>query len=300
MGDDSLSSKLAIYISCSAPNDKPTFPFLYNIYAGAALNNNTIDSDTLKDNIGDNISEKNPYYCELTVHYYAWKNTNADYLGFFHSRRYISFNRQSLVDKGYSKRKLPKPYIVKDFPTKELLEKNGYDKENIISLLKIYPIIGVIPEKMPETTYEHLIRTQKNGKTEFKLIEEKLKLNYPEFLPAFNEYMSSRYLYFCNMYVMHRDIFDKYCSWLFDILEYVDTNMPQRIERDDGMMAERLFGVFMIYIKKEGSINWAELPRIHFAKVGGATKNFSCNKLGNLIFPPGSFRRNILRKIVKG
>lgn len=183
MGDDSLSSKLAIYISCSATNDKPTFPFLYNIYAGAALNNNTIDSDTLKDNIGDNISEKNPYYCELTVHYYAWKNTNADYLGFFHSRRYISFNRQNLVDKSYSKRKLPKPYIVKDFPTKELLEKNGYDKENIISLLKIYPIIGVIPEKMPETTYEHLIRTQKNGKTEFKLIEEKLKLNYPEFCP---------------------------------------------------------------------------------------------------------------------
>ena len=66
--------------------------------------------------------------------------------------------------KAIPKRKLPKPYIVKDFPTKELLEKNGYDKENIISLLKIYPIIGVIPEKMPETTYEHLIRTQKMEK----------------------------------------------------------------------------------------------------------------------------------------
>ena len=37
----------------------------------------------------------------------------------------------------------------------------------------------------------------------------------------------------------------------FDILEYVDANMPQRIERDDGMMAERLFGVFMTYIKKK-------------------------------------------------
>lgn len=65
MGDDSLSSKLAIYISCSATNDKPTFPFIYNIYAGAALNNNTIDSDTLKDNIGDNISEKIPIIVSL-------------------------------------------------------------------------------------------------------------------------------------------------------------------------------------------------------------------------------------------
>lgn len=83
MGDDSLSSKLDIYISCSATNDKPTFPFLYNIYAGAALNNNTIDSDTLKDNIGDNISEKNPYYCELTVHYYAWKTLMQIISAFF-------------------------------------------------------------------------------------------------------------------------------------------------------------------------------------------------------------------------
>ena len=299
MGDDSLSSKLAIYISCSSTNDKPTFPFLYNIYAGAALNNNTIDSDTLKDNIGDNISEKIPIIVSLQFIIMLGKTLMQIILLFFHSRRYISFNRQNLVDKSYSKRKLPKPYIVKDFPTKELLEKNGYDKENIISLLKIYPIIGVIPEKMPETTYEHLIRTQKNGKTEFKLIEEKLKLNYPEFLSAFNEYMSSRYLYFCNSRLLCIEIFLINIAVLF-ILEYVDANMPQRIERDDGMMAERLFGVFMTYIKKEGSINWAELPRIHFAKVGGTTKNFSCNKLGNLIFPPGSFRRNILRKIVKG
>lgn len=173
-------------------------------------------------------------------------------------------------------------------------------KNTFYHFLKLYPIIGVIPEKMPETTYQNLIRTQKNGEAEYKLIKEKLKLSYPKFLPAFDEYMFGKYLYFCNMFVMRRDIFDSYCSWLFDILEYVDANLPQRIERDDGMMAERLFGVFMTYIKKEGSINWAELPRIHFAKVGGATKNFSCNKLGNLIFPPGSFRRNILRKIMKG
>lgn len=254
----------------------------------------------LRDNLGDNISEKNPYYCELTVHYYAWKNSDANYLGFFHSRRYISFNQQNLVDKSFSKRKLPKPYLIKSLPTKELLEKNGYNKSKILLLLENYPIISTLPEKMSETAYERFVRTQKNGKAELELIEKKLKLAYPEFLSAFNEYMSSEYLYFCNMFIMRRDIFDSYCNWLFDVLEYVDKNLPQRIERDDGMMAEQLFGVFMTHIKKQDSMNWAELPRIHFSKVGGATKNFSCNKLGNLIFPPGSIRRNILRKIMKG
>ena len=38
------------------------------------------------------ISEKNPDYCELTVQYYAWKNEDADYYGFCHYRRFLSFD----------------------------------------------------------------------------------------------------------------------------------------------------------------------------------------------------------------
>ena len=41
------------------------------------------------DNTGDNISEKNPYYCELTGLYWAWKNLPADVLGLVHYRRYM-------------------------------------------------------------------------------------------------------------------------------------------------------------------------------------------------------------------
>lgn len=36
------------------------------------------------DNTGDNISLKNPYYCELTGLYWMWKNVEADYLGLLH------------------------------------------------------------------------------------------------------------------------------------------------------------------------------------------------------------------------
>lgn len=298
MGDETLNKKLAIFISCSAPNDKPYFPFLYNIYAGSAVHNNNI-SGMLSDNLGENISKKNPYYCELTVQYYAWKNSDADYLGFFHSRRYMSFNQQNLVDKVYSKRCLPKAYCVEKLPTRKLLEKHGYNEQKILSLLENYPIISALPENMAETAYKRFVRTQINGKYELELIEKKLKISYPEFLPAFDEYMKSKYLYFCNMFIMRKDIFNQYCSWIFDILNYIDENLSERLERDDGMMGEQLLGVFMTYLKKQDSINWAELPRIHFSEIGGTTKNFSCSKFGNFIFPPGSFRRNILRKIMK-
>ena len=43
-----------------------------------------------KDNEGDNISAKNPFYCELTGMYWAWKNLNADYIGLVHYRRHFA------------------------------------------------------------------------------------------------------------------------------------------------------------------------------------------------------------------
>ena len=51
----------------------------------------------IQDNTGENISLKNPYFCELTGLYWAWKNLDADYVGLVHYRRYFT-----------NKKKLPK------------------------------------------------------------------------------------------------------------------------------------------------------------------------------------------------
>ena len=41
------------------------------------------------DNTGENISSKNPNYCELTGLYWAWQNMNCEYIGLCHYRRYF-------------------------------------------------------------------------------------------------------------------------------------------------------------------------------------------------------------------
>ena len=47
---------------------------IYPVSAGAELYNKNDIVLSMRDDTGENISKKNPFYCELTVQYWAWKN----------------------------------------------------------------------------------------------------------------------------------------------------------------------------------------------------------------------------------
>lgn len=52
-----------------------------------------------RDDEGENISNLNPYFCELTGLYWAWKNLKEDYIGLVHYRRLFEMNGK-IVEKG--------------------------------------------------------------------------------------------------------------------------------------------------------------------------------------------------------
>lgn len=214
---------VALHKAYWLPEDKVYLP----VQVGRALG---ADLGLMGDATGDNISAKNPYYCELTALYWAWKNLDYDYLGICHYRRYFTHKRV----KGNLEQK--KHAILKQEDFTRLMQ--GCDV--LVPKKRNYYIETV------RSHYEHA-----HLKEDLDVAEQVLKELYPEYLPAFEQVMASTSLYRLNMFVMRRELVEQYCTWLFTILFEVEKRLD--FSRYDayqarvlGFLGERLFNVWLV------------------------------------------------------
>ena len=82
-------------------------------YIPVGLGDSTFDQNWLRDNSGDNISDKNKFYGEYTFHYWFWKNylnktTDSDWIGFCAYRRFWSCKNQSNTKEKFTEKILNK------------------------------------------------------------------------------------------------------------------------------------------------------------------------------------------------
>lgn len=193
------------------------------------------DIGFIGDNTGDNISNKNANYCELTGLYWAWKNLPAEYIGLCHYRRYFTRSNPCSCSK-------KKQVILTKAEWEELLNK--------------HPII--VPDKRKyyiETNrshYNHSHYAKDLDMTE-KIIQEK----YPQYSEAFSKVMERTWAHMFNMFVMRRDYFDEYCNWLFDVLQ----ELEKRTDITDYDVVEaRIYG----YISELLLDVWLETNKLEY------------------------------------
>lgn len=260
---------IKIYVVCHKPSYVPENPYLYPIQVGSALAGWRLEG-MLHDDEGDHISDKNKSYCELTAQYWAWKNDEADYYGFFHYRRYFAFDPKLDRDDGWGN-------IAYERITEDAIEEMKLRPEVMRDLIMRYDVISVKGRHYPRIQEEGSrldvyneygvanFQHRKDLDITLQVLEEK----YPEFQKIARDYMHSSVAHECNMFIMKKEIYHEYCAWLFDILFEAEKRIDMTwysVEeyRVMGYLAERLYGIYYMYLKEKDGIRTFELPKTLF------------------------------------
>ena len=204
-----------------------------------------------RDDEGENISDLNPYFCELTGLYWAWKNLDADYIGLAHYRRHFSFKPHSKDKWG------------------AVLKKS--DIESDLGKIRVF-----VPTKRKyyiETIYSHYAHTHYiNQLDETRKILSEMS---PEYVPYLDKVFNQKWGYMFNMIVMEKAMFKEYCSWLFPILFELKNRLGEEgltpfHSRYYGRVSEIVFNAWLAYQLDNGKLNSSEIkeiPLIHMEKI---------------------------------
>ena len=214
----------------------PDHKYFYPVQAGAALTD--IRFFPAQDNTGANISAGNPRYCELTVHYWAWKNLPCDIIGLNHYRRFFDFHR-------------PFPGCSPDrsFTDARSFLDRKYWFPDIERLLDRYDII--LP---PKRHYPYSIATQYavfHIVNDLDMLKEVIRDLAPEYSDAFDilMYHSNAYSGY-NMFITRWKHFAGYSEWLFPILFELEKRVKPSAYTDQarlfGYLSERLLNVYCL------------------------------------------------------
>ena len=228
-------NNIKIFICAHKEVPLPQHPYFLPVQAGATLHEHIAGYQP--DDEGKNISAKNPHFCELTCHYWAWKNLkNVDIVGLNHYRRYFDFQKkwpQFSADKRF--------VSTQDFLSQE------YQFPDLEVLLQKYDII------LPTARHWRVSNTQQYGEyhiaKDWEMLRQIIKERSPQYVPAFEKTMDhSNKSVGYNMFITHWKHFEAYSEWLFDILFEVERRVPPIDDpiqsRIYGYMSERLINVF--------------------------------------------------------
>lgn len=212
------------------------------IQAGRALSTEKLPM--LGDDTGDNISAKNPTWCELTAHYWVWRNWEpTDFIGFCHYKRYFSFSPSYQQ----SEQAVPaEEHIVCNAPD-ALVE---VDSHHII-LTEPLQLSGSIAQQ-----YAVCHRWE-----DFQAMLQVITELSPEYVPFVTPALfQNDQLVLANMFIAPWEVFDEYMSWLFAILNEVETRISISDDpyqaRVFGFLAERMLNLFFFKKAQSGNPLW--------------------------------------------
>lgn len=263
-----MKKNIKIFLSYHKDSVRISSEILTPIHVGRALaSQETKDKlcDIIGDDTGDNISSKNPNYCELTAQYWAWKNCDADYIGFMHYRRHLNFNvNMTFPENCWG-------VISENFFSEQYIKKFGLSDDNISNIVCKYDIITVSPWSVCNANSKNIYDHYKSSDKKLFIKDYDHALNilkklYPNYTEDIDIYNNQNLGYFTNIFIMKKEIFNEYCEWLFNILFKLEketdiSTYDFQEARIYGYISEWLFGIFINHKYRTSNYKIKELQR---------------------------------------
>ena len=237
---------IAIYVATQKPLELP--PNYVPLIVGKP------ELGGVNDRTGDSISARNKFYCELTGHYWIWKNDRqSEIVGLCQYRRFLWLNRA------------PRMICSQEFRS---IGECGecLDTRELSTLLDDCDIILPRPYAFSNDTIETQF-CRFHRRENFELMLRSLERTHREYMPSIAKTFKRRAAYLANLLIARKTLFDAYSQWLFDVLFEVERQFDPADEanlRLLGYMSERLLNLYVLHNR----LRVREVPLIFISEVG--------------------------------
>lgn len=209
---------LRIFIVAHKPCDIPSDDVMTPIHVGRAVSPYKDEMSWMQgDNTGDNISSKNSSYCEMTAHYWIWKNVHdAEYVGICHYRRFFGID---------------------------------LTESNINDVMADADVLMVEPSWHIDSVYSYFAKFV--GAENMTILSIVMKKCFPEYFDTLEKTCDGIKFHPFNMVLCRMGLFDDYCQWMFTILKecekYIKPASYVNAQRTLAYIAELLTGVYFVH-----------------------------------------------------
>lgn len=216
--DKLLMHRLRIFIVTHKPCSIPSDGVMTPIHVGRAVSPYKVEMSWMQgDDTGDHISSKNGSYCEMTAHYWIWKNVHdTEYVGVCHYRRFFAID---------------------------------ISEDDIEEVMADADVLMVEPSWHIDSVYAYFAKFM--GAENMTILWMVMKRLYPEYAETLEQVCDGVKFYPFNMMLCKKELFDEYCEWIFSVLgeceKYVKPSPYTNGRRALAYMAELLTGVYFIY-----------------------------------------------------
>lgn len=176
----------AIFVMTHKKYEEPADPVYRTLQVGRASGDRSLPY--VGDDTGENISDQNWLFGELTGLYWIWKNCREyDYIGICHYRRFFLNEAGAIL--------------------------SGAEYEEILSS---YDMIVPIKNRSPQTNREGY--AESHNIKDLLAVQDAVDRRTPEFSEAFATMLSAKTSYYANLCATSHAEYDAYCAWMFGIL----------------------------------------------------------------------------------